>query len=97
MRKFIVLWAVLILVLLAMVFIIVAQDDDGPNYCTDGTWYCPDPEHPGRESWNWSCGWYLAHYEADLISKGLVPSWCFIPTPVPTEVPPTAVPPRPVS
>ena len=87
MRKFIVLWALLILILLAMVFIIVAQDDDGPNYCTDGTWYCPDPEDPWREDWNWACGWYLAKYEADLIDE--VPEWCLLPTPVPpTPEPP---------
>jgi hypothetical protein len=92
MRKFIGFSLLLVLVLLGMVIFTAAQDDDGPNYCTDGTWYCPDAERPWREDWNWACGWYLAHAEAGLIPEARVPEWCFIPTPVPPTSTPEPLP-----
>ena len=72
MRKLMLL--VLILVLLALGFASAALEDDDLNLCTDGTWDCDDPEDPGREVWNWLCGWYWANYNASLIDE--VPDWC---------------------
>ena len=81
MRKTVFL--VVLVALLSLTLVVVAQDnDDSPSLCTDGTWYCPDPEHPGREEWNWACGVYWAQYYAEMIDA--VPEWCNIePAPEP--------------
>ena len=91
MRKTVFL--VVLVALLSLTLVVVAQDDDNsPSLCTDGTWYCPDPDHPYREAWNWACGVYWAQYYAEMIDA--VPEWCTVPveepepTPEPTEEPP---------
>ena len=58
----------------------VAQDDaDEHNPCLNGTWYCPDPEDPAREEWNWTCGWYWAHFSNAEYGQAQIPSWCLWP------------------
>lgn len=48
--------------------------DIGPSLCTAGVWYCPDPDNPWREAWNWDCGWWWGHYFAGLVN--VVPDVC---------------------
>lgn len=50
------------------------QGDVGPSLCTAGVWYCPDPDNPWREAWNWDCGWWWGHYFAGLVN--VVPDLC---------------------
>lgn len=87
MRKAVFL--VVLVLLLSLALVILAQEDDSPSLCTDGTWYCPDPGDPYREAWNWACGAYWAQYYADMIEE--VPEWCIGPTPEPPP-PPTPTP-----
>lgn len=74
--------------LLSLTLVLIAQEDS-PNFCTDGTWFCPDPDDPYREAWNWACGAYFAQLEAEMIDS--VPEWCLAPTPPPPPPEPTPV------
>lgn len=64
---------------------VVAQDDGGPSLCTNGSWYCPDPNDPWREVWNWTCGWWYGHVYAGFFPD--VPEWCGGATPT-SSLPP---------
>lgn len=63
------------LLLAGLAFGVAAQEDDQPSLCTDGTWFCPDPDNPAREEWNWSAGWYLGMYFAGRIGVDDIPEW----------------------
>lgn len=75
---------IFVMVLLAMAVVLsftalpsFAQDGaDEHNPCLNGTWYCPDPDDPAREEWNWACGWYWAHFFAGEYGKAQMPDWC---------------------
>ena len=86
-----VVFLVALVILLSLALVILAQENDSaPSLCTDGTWYCPDPNDPDREAWNWACGAYWAQYYADMIEE--VPEWCMGPTPAaPTAPPPPTI------
>lgn len=88
MRKSVMLVALVVLIaLLSLTLVVLAQDGDAPNLCTDGTWYCPDPDDAYREAWNWACGAYFAQLEAEMIKA--VPEWCEGPPPPPPAPLPT--------
>jgi hypothetical protein len=75
MRKLIFVITLIVFVLVAGT-LVLAQDEE-PSLCTDGTWYCPDPNDAAREEWNYACGWYWGHFNAGL--TGSVPVWCVYP------------------
>jgi hypothetical protein len=76
MRKFGLIFTLLVALIFVLTAVVIAQDDDtpDPNLCADGTWHCPDPDDPAREEWNYTCGWYLGMYNAGEISS--FPGWC---------------------
>jgi hypothetical protein len=72
--------AIIILILLAFTLmttaVTFAQDNiDDYNPCLNGTWYCPDPDNPAREEWNWGAAWYWALYFAGEITFPEIPEW----------------------
>lgn len=77
MRRVVIL--TFLLVVLCLGVPVIAQDDGSPSLCTDGTWYCPDPNDSWRENWNWTCGWFFGHHYAGLYSS--VSDWCLPPAP----------------
>lgn len=74
MNKRLILLLCCTLMLAALAIGIAAQEDGETSFCTDGTWYCPDPNNPAREEWNWSAGWYLWMFREGRIDW--LPAWC---------------------
>lgn len=91
MRKAVFL--VVLVALLSITLVVMGQEDTAPSLCTDGTWYCPDPDNPYREAWNWACGSYFGQLEAEMIED--VPLWCKLLAPPPPPPPPAETTPEP--
>ena len=70
----------LMLLLLVSVLVVLADEDsndkpDDYSLCDD-VWYCPDPDNPEREEWNWVCGFYLGQLLVGRTAPDEVPEWC---------------------
>lgn len=80
MRKSIIVLILLAFALMSVTAVTFAQDDTDPghyhyNYCINGTWFCPDPDNPAREAWNYGTAWYWGLYKAGDIPYSQVPEW----------------------
>lgn len=77
MRKTLFVFVLVAFVLMAVSAVTFAQEPppDEHNFCLNGTWFCPDPDDPAREEWNWAAAWYWALYRAGEIPFEKIPEW----------------------